>query len=340
MVYNRLNLDLITDWVVLPILKWPLILIIALRIHLEQIYLNILFIYSVSLWIFLQINDWYKRRNVSGKFWLNIEDMAEPVAIVTGGSQGLGRAIICNLLLRFSNLKIINIDIVPMANDIENNSRISYFQCDLANCEQLEATITKIKNDYGNKICLLINNAGMRLRYNKLESLKLDYLSRIMQVNCFSSLRFMQEFSKETNQLYIVNIASTLGVVSPAKVGAYAASKAALISLHNSFSFEISNSSCKSSKVRMLLVLTGQLDTELFQGFEPPRKFFAPVVNVLELSNKITEMIDLGYRGILKVPFYANFVNLLMSLPMLIQDFLRGFAKMDTCLPDEDSHFE
>lgn len=337
MVNDSLNLDTIVDWVVLPILKWPLIVVIALRIHLEPIYLSILFTYSVSLWIFLQLNDWYKRKNVCNGTWLDIEDMPNPVAIVTGGSGGLGRAIIYSLLSRFSNLTIINIDIAAMPEDIKMmNGRVAFVHCDLSNTEQLEATISEIRAKYGNDVCLLINNAGMRLKYNELESLKLEYLSRIMQVNCYSPLRLMQEFTKNAKQLYIVNIASTLGVVSPAKIGAYAASKAALISLHNSFSFEISHSAVKRSKVRTLLVLTGQLDTEMFQGFEPPRKFFAPVVNVLDLSSRIAEMIDLGYRGTLKVPFYAHFVHLLMSLPMVVQDMLRKFAQMDTCLPQEE----
>lgn len=280
-------------------------------------------------------NSAYELEILNNKKWMAFDELDTPVAIVTGGSNGLGKDIITTLLSRSERLKIINIDI-KQSNTL-NNPRVLFQQCDLSDAIKVEKLLKILKSTHGDNICLIINNAGMRSTYSSFDQISNDEFQKVMQINCYTPFRIMQELrpkaSSSLHQCYIVNIASTLGILSPAKISAYAASKASLISLHNSLTFELNTQ--ETCNTRTLLVITGQLNTEMFNGFIAPRQFFAPVVDSKRLANKIVTQIIQGKSTVINEPFYANFAYLLMSMPLSIQAIARKFAQMDSCLPDE-----
>lgn len=332
-----LNIDVLMYYLVLPFIKYPLFFLLPFKTIIPRQIIYIISIYTIGVFCFSRFNSLFEEKIFSRQKWLQFDQLDSPIAVVTGGSNGLGKDIISILLTKSKKIKIINIDIREPSNDTLDSDRVVFQCCDLSNPLEVEKIIGDIKSRYKNQICLIINNAGMRSSYSEFNHIRYSELEKVMQINCYTPFKIMQELRPEQSsgaQCYIINIASILGILSPAKISVYAASKAALISMSNSLKFELNSQN--SSNTRILLVITGQLNTDMFNGFKAPRQFFAPVVDTKQLANKIIDYSILGKQSVIYEPFYANFAYLLMSMPSCIQDILRWFSKMDTCLPTEN----
>ncbi|SMN21958.1 similar to Saccharomyces cerevisiae YLR426W TDA5 Putative protein of unknown function [Maudiozyma saulgeensis] len=325
-----ISIDTLFDYIILPCLKFPALLILPFQ-SIALWIKTVCVIYSILFYLFEVLNKVYKLKG--SKKWKNLKDIRGNVIVITGGSGGLGYSLIKIILERFPSTTIINID---QTKSTIKDERLIYYKCDLSNTNDVQETIQTIKNQFRERINLIVNNAGARLPFNSINKLHSDEISRLFQINCFSTLEIIKQLAPDHNsqrQCFIVTIASVLGILNPSKVAAYAASKAALISFHQSYEQELRVS--KVDNIRMLLVLPGQLNTKMFGGFEPPMQFWAPTINVETLAKAIISKCEVGERGTIQQPFYANFAHILMSLPYVIQVWAREFAKIDDCLPDE-----
>lgn len=278
-------------------------------------------ILSLIFLLIRYLNIAYKRRGPWEKFG------SDDIALITGGSNGLGLEI--SKLLIEKGVTVISLDIVEPVEKLESD-KFRFFHCELANEEQLLATITKIKADIGIPT-ILINNAAIR-HSESLIQLSYSKIQDVFQINTMSQVVLLKEILKDitgSHRLYVVTMASILGLVSPSHLSVYSASKAAIISLHDSLSHEIQN-----SRIRFLLVTPGQLDTRLFKDVKPPRQFLAPVIHAKDLAIQIVEKIDLGERGTLHGPLYTYFIPILRMLPYAFNEFARAFSQMDTSVTD------
>ncbi|GAV52593.1 hypothetical protein ZYGR_0AG05840 [Zygosaccharomyces rouxii] len=322
-----MNVDDLANWIVLPLLKYPVLGYVAFWIPNTKI-ISLLILYSILLKTCISLNRWYKCRG--NEPWKSLAEIESAIVLVTGGSHGLGRSIIIELLNRYEHVKVINLD---LRRSSQTDVRIMDIQCDLRDSAALSYCIDQIKIRYGNRLSLIVNNAGIRAPYQYLQDLNEVTIQEVFAVNAFAPTKIIKELVPSNRQCYVINIASTLGILAPAKVSTYAASKAALIAFHNSFSLELETLGI--SRTRSLLVLSGQLDTEMFAGFEPPRQFFAPVLDKRKLASNLIDCCERGQRGEICVPFYSNFANLLMSLPLPSRHLVRKLSRMDDCLPQE-----
>lgn len=247
--------------------------------------------------------------------------------MITGGSNGLGLEI--SKLLIEKGITVVSLDIVEPIEKLDTR-KLHFFNCDLADKDQLLSTISKIKTDIGLPT-ILINNAAIR-HAETLINLSYSKIQDVLQINTISQVILLKEILKEVtdnHRLYIVTVASILGLVSPSHLSIYSASKAAIISLHDSLSHEIQN-----SRIRFLLVTPGQLDTRLFKDVKPPRQFLAPVIHAKDLAIKIVQKIELGERGTLHGPLYTYFIPILRMIPYAFNEFAREFSQMDTSITD------
>ncbi|CAB4256530.1 similar to Saccharomyces cerevisiae YLR426W TDA5 Putative protein of unknown function [Maudiozyma barnettii] len=325
-----ISIDTIFYCVILPCLKYPCLLILPCQwipvwIKVASV------IYSITFYLFNAFNKIYKFKCT--KEWKNLRDITGNVVVISGGSGGLGYSLIKTLLERFPSVTIINIDKIPST---IKDERLMYYRCDLSNSLDVQETVQTIKEQFENRINLIVNNAGTRLAFKPINKLNEDEIKRIFQVNCFAAIEVIKQLTPNENderQCFVVTIASVLGILNPCKVAAYAASKAALISFHQSYEQELRVHHVDN--IRTLLVIPGQLNTKMFGGFEPPRQFWAPTIDVESLAKYITYKCEIGERGTIQQPLYANFAHILMSMPYVIQVWVRKFAQIDDCLPDE-----
>ena len=271
--------------------------------------------------LFAYFNQWYVSTRL-GKWNLF---GAGDVAIITGGSRGLGSEIVKKLLAK--KVTVIVLDVVEP--DFEGSQ---FYRCDLSVQSQVQSTMEEIietLNLESKHISLVVNNAGVR-HNESLIDLSDDKISQIFQINTFSQISILKTVLKNHfltapgSRLYIVTVSSILGVFAPRNLSIYAASKAAAIQMHQALAQEVS-----LKLIRMLLVTPGQLTTGMFNDIAPSNGFLAPVVDHVKLANTIVNKIDTGAIGVVCEPFYTNFIPIINSVPVSIQQFCRWFSGMD-----------
>lgn len=274
---------------------------------------------TVLIILFKKYNEWYKQPKNWEKYGKN------DIALITGGSKGLGKEIVLQLLSQ--NVTVLVLDIQE-----PDYSGSTYIHCDLSDETKLKSSINNIINDLNEKsqnISLLINNAGIR-HSESLINLPDEKILKIFTINTFSHIYLIkaiyknhQKFYKD-KRLYITSISSVLGMIGPKNLSIYSASKAAVIQIFESLMQEI-----VLENVRLLLVTPGQLTSGMFDGIDPSSQFFAPIFSHTLLAKKILVQINLGKIGVILDPIYANFIPIIKSLPISIQQFCRWLSGMD-----------
>ena len=89
-----------------------------------------------------------------------MEKFAGTIAIVTGGSAGIGKALIKRLLEKSVDLTVVGLARRPIE-EFASFSNFRGFQCDVSKADQVQAVISSIQHEFpGKSVQLLVNNAG------------------------------------------------------------------------------------------------------------------------------------------------------------------------------------
>lgn len=168
--------------------------------------------------------------------------LANKVAVITGGGTGIGRA--CALRLAREGAQVaINYsrskaDAEATQKDIEALGRDAMVYCASVTDDDAVRAMMQATADRFGRIDVLINNAGMThfVDLEDLEGLKDAYWFEIMDVNVVGLFRCARAAAPalKASKGCIVNIASVAGVTGMGSSIAYAASKAAAISVTKS----------------------------------------------------------------------------------------------------------
>ncbi len=170
------------------------------------------------------------------------------VALVTGGSNGIGKAI----AQRFLNegAKVIIFDIVKPNYDAD------FYQVDVSNEEQIKKAFQKIKH-----LDIVVNNAGIYFQAS-VEKTSKEQLDKIIDVN-FKGAYLISKYALplvRKNKGNIINISSAIGIAPEPGSPAYCSSKAAIIMLTKCMAQEYA-----SEGVRVNVILPGPIDTPLLR---------------------------------------------------------------------------
>ncbi|MBT0726419.1 SDR family oxidoreductase [Rosenbergiella australiborealis] len=157
-----------------------------------------------------------------------------PIAIVTGGSQGIGLAIVETLLA--AHYVVVIADLQPPAEHakITQPTSVMYQQCDVSDEKSVEELVIKTVAQYG-RIDVVINNAGIVCQ-GELTSLSQKTWQRVFKINVegpFLLCRAVLPIMQQQQHGRIVNIASVAAQTGGGFLGntCYASSKGAVISL-------------------------------------------------------------------------------------------------------------
>ena len=170
-------------------------------------------------------------------------DLKGKVAVVVGGSSGIGRTIALGLaeggadvVASARRMELVN----TLADEIEKLGRKSLrVTCDVADRASLEHLLEACLEAFG-KVDILVNAAGITKRAPTLDYPEQDW-NRIIDTNLTGTLRTCQVFGKhmiERRYGRIVSIASMGSFLALYEVAAYSASKSALASLTKSLAIE------------------------------------------------------------------------------------------------------
>ena len=163
-------------------------------------------------------------------------NQARGVALVTGASQGIGRAIASRLALEGWNLALIARREEALSEVIASLEgrpvEAGAFVCDVADAVAVEETVKAVLARWG-RIDALVNNAGIS-KDGLLVRMKEQQWTEVLRTNldgCYHFLRQVAPGMMKARSGRIVNITSVIGQIGNAGQVNYAASKAGIIGL-------------------------------------------------------------------------------------------------------------
>ncbi|MEU2179514.1 SDR family oxidoreductase [Streptomyces thermolilacinus] len=169
---------------------------------------------------------------------MNASELPEPtgrVALVTGGSRGIGYGIAEALVARGDRVCITGRGEDALKEAVERlGADRAVYVAGKAHDEAHQALAVERTMETFGRVDYLVNNAGTNPVFGPMADLDLNVARKVYETNVISALGFAQQtwraWQKE-NGGAIVNIASVAGVAASPFVGAYGMSKAAMINL-------------------------------------------------------------------------------------------------------------
>ncbi|WPK25466.1 hypothetical protein PUMCH_002783 [Australozyma saopauloensis] len=249
------------------------------------------------------------------------------VVVITGGANGLGKALVQGFKERNARIAVLDISSLP---ELVGDPNIKFYYCDVSDVKQLTACHVKIKAELGTPT-VLINNAGVAAGSSIMDMLYAD-IERTIKVNLILNFYTAKTFLPgmiELGRGYIVTIGSILGYMSPANYSAYGASKSGLLGFHESLTYELGPPLITPRGIKTLLVCPGQMQTDMFSGVQTPLRIFAPKLDIDSVAGKVIRAIEVGKRGEMRLPAYGIFIPLLRATPWPVAEFARVLSGMD-----------
>jgi NAD(P)-dependent dehydrogenase (short-subunit alcohol dehydrogenase family) len=166
------------------------------------------------------------------------------VAIVTGGTRGLGRAMALALAQAGAQVVILSRhpdEAQTTAESLQQatGSLCRGYACDVSLPGHVAEVVPRIGVDFG-RIDILVNNAGINLR-GSIETVTPQDFQRVWEVNVFGPwlmCRAVAPIMKARRSGRVINVGSMLAVVGMADRTPYATSKGALIQLTRALALE------------------------------------------------------------------------------------------------------
>jgi len=192
-------------------------------------------------------------------------DLKEKVAVVTGGTKGIGRAIAEALVAAGANVAITarhQNELSKAVSQINRRSRgmAKGYVCDVRDYNQVKSLFADV-----GAVDILINNAGVGI-FASVESMTVEDFRTVLETNVFGVFYCCHEaipLMKQRGGGYIINISSLAGANAHPQMAAYNASKFGL----NGFS-EALMQEVRHDGIKVSYIMPGSVNTE-FGGDEP-----------------------------------------------------------------------
>lgn len=197
------------------------------------------------------------------------------IAIITGGAQGIGKAIVQVLVQSGMDVVVADINLdqaretaaelesAASASGGGSGRRLMAVGVNVADSKQVAEMVDRVVKEWG-KLDTLVNNAGIT-RDGLLLRMSEEDWNRVMDVNLkgtFHCTKAVLPFMTRQRRGRIVNIASIVGAMGNAGQANYAASKAAVIGFTKSAAREYA-----SRGITVNAVAPGFIDTPMTQNF-------------------------------------------------------------------------
>jgi NAD(P)-dependent dehydrogenase (short-subunit alcohol dehydrogenase family) len=170
--------------------------------------------------------------------------MQDKVAVITGGSRGLGRAMAETLADAGARVVVCSRN-APEVEQVAQELRLSYGQecqgygCDVTDPTQVKSLIGRVLSEFG-QVDVLINNAGINIR-RPIEDLTLDEFRQVQDTNVTGTWLMCREVAghmKARRYGRVINVGSTLSIISIPGRTPYASSKGAVLQLTRTLALE------------------------------------------------------------------------------------------------------
>lgn len=156
-------------------------------------------------------------------------EIKDKVAIVTGGSNGIGKEIATQLVALGAKVYITGRNEDRLQNASDGTGAIAV-RSDVSKQEDVDSLMTKVMSE-NDHLDILINNAGFGAGWAEIDEVNMEDMIRVYQTNVFGATMMGQAAAKVFKQQKsgnIVNIGSTASLKGYSKGSIYASSKFAL----------------------------------------------------------------------------------------------------------------
>lgn len=176
---------------------------------------------------------------------VKIFDMTDRVALITGGSKGLGLAMAAALASAGAHPILINRnakegEAAAAQLEKEYGVRAKSFAANVTSLPELEKVVAAVVREF-KRVDVLINSAGINIR-GAIDELSPEEFNKVMQVNVegtWNACRAVTPQMKKQGSGKIINLASTLGLVGLANRTPYASSKGAVVQMTRALGLEL-----------------------------------------------------------------------------------------------------
>ena len=183
----------------------------------------------------------------------------EKVVLITGGSDGLGKAIAETLSLKYR--------VVILARDqkkleeVAKNFSCKFLMCDITDQKQVEKAVGDIIKEFGRIDCL-VNNAGIFIE-GPLEKNQPDAIQEVIDINVVGTMlmtRVVLPHMKAAGSGLIININSQAGLLARPERSVYHASKWAITGFTKCMQLELG-----ATGIKIVGIYPGKMDTKIFK---------------------------------------------------------------------------
>ena len=173
---------------------------------------------------------------------MNQIDLKDKVAIVTGGVQGFGLAVVERFLNSGANVVIWEND-KKLLDEFQTISNVHKIQTDVSSAESVEAAVNETIKNFA-KIDILVNNAGIAGPNHKTWEYPNDDWQKVIDIDLtgvFYCCKYVVPQMIKNNYVRIVNVASIAGKEGNPNAMPYSAAKAGVMAITKSLGKELAD---------------------------------------------------------------------------------------------------
>src|SRR6266540_3226637 len=197
--------------------------------------------------------------------------LRDKVAVITGGSRGLGLVLARHICAQGGRVALIARDPEELARakaDLApRGGAVLTIQCDLLDTEQIRSAVRQVIDRFG-KIDILINNAGI-IEIGPLKHMTREDFERAMQLHFWAAYELVSQIVPEMRTRgggRIVNISSIGGKVAVPHLAPYSVSKFALTGFSDAIRAELARDNIHVTTVAPGMMRTGSHVNARFKG--------------------------------------------------------------------------
>jgi NAD(P)-dependent dehydrogenase (short-subunit alcohol dehydrogenase family) len=206
-------------------------------------------------------------------------------AVVTGGNRGLGKEMARALAEAGAKVAVLSRraeEAAAAAKEIELATRRACqgYACDVAQPDQVEKVTRQILKDFG-CVDVLVNNAGINVR-GAIEKLSVDEFRSVQETNVtgpWLMCKALAAHFKERHSGRVINVGSTLSIISLPDRTPYATSKGAVLQLTRSLALEWA-----PFGITVNCIMPGPFGTEMNQSLLKDPKVFQEFIAKIPLG--------------------------------------------------------
>lgn len=225
------------------------------------------------------------------------------IAVVTGGTRGIGAAISIKLDQLGYNVLAIFAEDVEMAAKFEKNTNIAVKKCDVSNLEDCKDVYQFLEDSSDDEVSILVNNAGITrdAAFHKMEE---NDWRKVIDVNLIGAFNMTSRFwsdMRDSNFGRVINISSINAQAGCFGQTNYSASKAGLLGFTKSLALEGA-----AKGITTNAIAPGYFDTNMTMSM--PDNTLAKVIEKIP-TGRLGQPCDIASLVALLVSDAGSFIN-------------------------------